>query len=208
MGKMRTCARSFLLAAAGASVLWTGPARAHCDGLDGPVVKAAQQALATGNPDPVLIWVRKADEPQVRTAFAQAVKVRALNAAARSLADTYFFETVVRLHRAGEGVAFTGLKPSGRDLGPAIPAADLALATGNPDALLRLLDEKTRAGLREHFRKVSAGKSFRPGDVAAGRAHVDAYVRYIHYVEGLYEAATSPAVGHYPEEAGPAHREQ
>jgi hypothetical protein len=27
------------------------------------------------------------------------------------LADTHFFETVVRLHRLGEGESFTGLKP-------------------------------------------------------------------------------------------------
>lgn len=207
MGKTRTFASTMLLAVLiGAAPVQ--PAHAHCDGIDGPVVKAAQQALATGDPNPVLIWVRKADEPEIRKAFEQAMTVRTFSPVARNLADTYFFETLVRVHRAGEGAAFTGLKPAGRDLGPAIPAADQALRSGDPGALLRLLDEKMRAGLLERYRKVTAAKSFRAGDVDAGRAYVDAYVRYIHYVEGMYEAAASPAVGHYPEGASATHEGQ
>ena len=34
-------------------------ASAHCDGLDGPVVQAAQQALETGNVNLVLVWVQR-----------------------------------------------------------------------------------------------------------------------------------------------------
>ena len=71
-----------VFAAIGAAVLPV-PARAHYDGMDGPVVKAAQQALATGDPSPVLIWVTKADEPQIRSAFEQALNVRKLGPAAR-----------------------------------------------------------------------------------------------------------------------------
>lgn len=187
---------------------WGRLAYAHCDGIDGPVVKAAQQALATGNPNPVLIWINKDDEPQIRKAFEQTMTVRTLSPAARKLADTYFFETLVRVHRAGEGVAFSGLKPAGRDLGPAIPAADQALGSGDPDALLRLLDTEMRAGLLNRYRKVMAAKSFQPADVDAGRKYVDAYVLYIHYVERIYEAAASPAVGHYAEGAGNIHKER
>jgi len=102
------------------------PARAlaHCDGLDGPVVKAAQRALETRNPALVLIWVQQKDEQEIRTAFEQTLAVRELSLQARELADRFFFETLVRVHRAGEGASFTGLKPAGRDLGPAIPAAE------------------------------------------------------------------------------------
>ena len=57
-----------------------------------------------------------------------------LNAQARELADLYFSETLVRCHRAGEGAPFTSLKPAGRNLGPAIPAGDKALETGNLDS--------------------------------------------------------------------------
>ena len=107
-------------------------ASAHCDGLDGPVVQAAQKALETGNVNLVLIWVQKPDEAEIKRAFDHAQAVRKLSAEARELADRYFFETLVRIHRAGEGAPFTGLKPAGRDLGPAIPAADNALRDGTP----------------------------------------------------------------------------
>jgi hypothetical protein len=117
-------------------------AQAHCDGLDGPVVKAAQKALADGNVNLVLNWVQKADEAEIKHAFKKTLAVRTLSAQARELADLYFFETLVRLHRAGEGAPFTGLKPAGRDLGPAIPAGDKALETGNLDPVLQLLPKK------------------------------------------------------------------
>jgi hypothetical protein len=45
--------------------------------------------------------------------------VRTLDLEAKALADRYFFETLVRLYRAGEGAAYKGLKPAGRDLGAA-----------------------------------------------------------------------------------------
>jgi hypothetical protein len=65
------------------------PARAlaHCDGLDGPVVKAAQRALETRNPALVLIWVQEQDEPEIRKAFEQTLAVRALSPQAKELAD-------------------------------------------------------------------------------------------------------------------------
>lgn len=95
-------------------------ASAHCDGMDGPVVKAAQKALRTGNINLVLIWVGKGDEVEVREAFRKTAAVRRQSPQARELADRYFFGTLVRLHRAGEGEPFTGLKPARRDLGPVI----------------------------------------------------------------------------------------
>lgn len=173
-------------------------ALAHCDGLDGPVVTAAQNALESGDLRRVLIWVGEEDEAEVRAAFDETVTVRKLGADARALADRYFFETVVRIHRAGEGAPFTGLKPAGRDLGPAIPAADAAIATGSPAALAQLLTEKVRQGLHAHFASVMEKKDFSFDDVAAGRTYVDAYVTYVHYVERLYEDAAQTAKGHFP----------
>lgn len=199
---------TLVCAATAAAVLAPAPARAHCDGMDGPVVKAAQQALATGDPNPVLIWVNKNDESQIRSAFEQTLSVRKLSPAARNLADTYFFETLVRVHRAGEGAPYTGLKPAGRDLGPAIPAADQALKSGDPTALIRLLTEKMRAGMLEKYQKAMAAKSYPVSDVRAGREYVEAYVRYIHYVEAMYESSISPASGHYPEGASAPHAEK
>jgi hypothetical protein len=47
-------------------------------------------------------------------------------------------------------------------------------------------------------------KKFAPNDVTAGRAYVQAYVRYIHYVDGLYQAAIG-AGQHHPGESAEAH---
>jgi hypothetical protein len=174
-------------------------ARAHCDTLDGPVVKAARQALETGNVKFVLIWVQKSDEAEITSAFRKALDVRKLGPTAKSLADTFFFETLVRVHRAGEGVPFTGLKPAGTDLGPAVPAGDKALETGSIDVVVKMLTEDVRRGLQEQFKNVMAKKDFNKDDVVAGQQYVGAYVEYIHYVERIFEAATTPAHGHYPE---------
>ncbi len=172
---------------------------AHCDGMDGPVVTAAKKALETGNVNLVLIWVQKKDEGEIKEAFQKTLAVRKLNAEAQGLADMYFFETLVRIHRAGEGAPYTGLKPAGRDLGRAIPAADKAIANGAEEPLLKLLTDTMREGIHEQFKRVMAKKSFKKDDVDAGREYIEAYVVFIHYVERLYEAAKEPAPGHYPE---------
>jgi hypothetical protein len=175
------------------------PASAHCDGMDGPVVKAARRALETRDVNLVLIWVQKKDEAEIRRIFEETLAVRGLSPQANKLADRYFFETLVRLHRAGEGAPYTGLKPAGRDLGPAIPAADRALEEGSAEQLKPLLTEAIQKGLREHFEKVLARKKFRSDDLAAGREYVEAYVEFVHYVERIYEASTQSARGHFHE---------
>lgn len=165
-------------------------ADAHCDTMDGPVVKAAQNALASGDVTPALIWIQPAAERELREAFARAIEVRRLNAAARDLADRYFYETLVRLHRAGEGEAFTGIEPAGADLGPIVPEADRALASGSVDRLARMLSADLTGGLRTRLDDVRTKQAaMREGDVASGRAYVKAYVEFIHYAERLHVAA-------------------
>jgi hypothetical protein len=183
------------------SLLLVTPTRvlAHCDGLDGPVVAAARKALDTGNPAHVLIWVQAKDEPEIRTAFERTLAVRELSPDAKALADRFFFETVVRVHRAGEGAPFTGLKPAGRDLGPAIPAADKAINDASVEPVVKLLNDAMQEQLRQHFDEVVAAKAFKSEDVVAGRAYVKAYVEFIHSVERLYEASTRAAHGHFGE---------
>ena len=191
-----------VLIVAAAGMLSVQVAQAHCDGLDGPVVKAARDALETGNVNRALIWVRQQDEGEIKAAFQQTLAVRKLGVQAQALADQSFFESLVRIHRAGEGAPFTGLKPAGQDLGPAIPAADRALGSGKIDALEDLLTKAIQHGLGEHFAQLRSMRNYAPDDVAAGRRYVQAYVEYIHYVERLHAAAIGAAAGHYAE---PAH---
>jgi len=187
------------------AMLVPSSAMAHCDGLDGPVVTLAREALDTGNVNLVLPWVPKEGEPEIRRAFEHTLSVRKLGPEAKALADTFFFETLVRVHRASEGAPYTGLKAAGLDLGPAIPAADQALDSGSTEAVEKLLADAIRKGLHEHFHAAMSRKKFAPNDIAAGRSYVEAYVAYVHYVEGLWEAATASAKGHYPEPAAHAH---
>lgn len=174
---------------------WAAPASAHCDTLDGPVVSAARKALDTGDINLVLAWTQKDDDKEIRNAFDKARAVRKAGGQAKELADTYFFETLVRIHRAGEGAAYTGLKPAGEIELP-IAAADRAIATGNLEPVADMLTKRTHAGLHQQFERVMATRSYNPKDVEAARVHVGAYVQYVHYVEGLYNAAGAMAAEH------------
>lgn len=194
------CMRNGAFVALAAILVLGGPqAWAHCDGLDGPVVTAARKALESGDVARVLIWVRSDDEAEIKSAFNQTMNVRKLGPEAQALADRYFFETLVRVHRAGEGAPYSGLKPAGRDLGPAIPAADEAIRIGSAAVLIGLLTGEMQKGLHEKFKAVTARKTFPASDVSAGREYVESYVRFIHYVERLHEAAEQASAGHYPE---------
>ncbi|HEX9049651.1 MAG TPA: DUF6448 family protein [Anaeromyxobacter sp.] len=179
---------AFAAVAVSSLSLFPAPARAHCDSLDGPVVQTARKALESGKLNPVLAWVRSQDEAEIEAAFARARAVRKAGGEARDLADAWFFETLVRVHRAGEGAPYTGLKPAGTDPGVAVRAADAAIEKGSPAEVEKLLAGSVREGLHARFAAVKGKK--RPGeDVAAGRAWVAAYVPFVHWVEGVHAAA-------------------
>lgn len=183
-----------LLAAAALALAATSasPAFAHCDTLDGPVVAAARKALDTGNISHALVWIKKNDETVVRSVFDQALAVRKAGGQAKELADNYFFETLVRVHRAGEGAPYTGLKPAGQVEAP-IAIADKAIETGKVDEVAKLISEHMLDGLHRHFEQLLAKKKYDPNDVEAGRAFSNSYVEYVHYVERLYNAAETLA---------------
>ncbi len=193
--KTRSLAPITLAVLAASAFLFLGSpkAYAHCDGLDGPVVSAAKTALDAKDVNRVLIWVQKDQEGELRQAFEKTLAVRKAGPESRELADSWFFETLVRLHRAGEGAPYTGLKPAGRDLGPAIPAADRAFANGKLQGLEDLVIDTVRNGLRRQFAEAMEKKGYAPNDVEAGRESVESYVEYVHWVERLYDAAAGGA---------------
>jgi Family of unknown function (DUF6448) len=169
-----------------------GNALAHCDTLDGPVVNLARHALAKGDVKIILPWVAADKEVEIKKAFDLTMAVRGKGEKERELADMYFFETLVRVHREGEGAPYTGLKPAGLDLGPAIPAADKALESGNPGPLLNLINEKIHQGIHKYYMEAKEKKAHAGESVEAGRAYVAAYVPYLHFVERLYLDASTP----------------
>lgn len=162
---------------------------AHCDGMDGPVVAAAESALETGDVRHALVWVLPRDEAEIRETFEQTLTVRELGDEARELADRAFLETLVRVHRVGEDAPYTGLKPAGRDLGPVIPLADQALETGDVGELEALLLHAVRHSLQEHFDAANSARDFDPVDVSSGQAYAAAYARFLHWVEAIHDVA-------------------
>jgi hypothetical protein len=169
-------------------------ARAHCDTLDGPVVKTALVALDKGDVRPVLAWVKEGHDREIQSAFAKALEARKRQPASHEASDHRFLETLVRVHRAGEGAPYTGLKAAGEGVGAAVQAADLAIEKRSVAGVEHALAEEIRSGLDDRFATLSARQP--PGaDVAAGRAWVEAYVEYVHYVERLELLARTTA-GH------------
>jgi hypothetical protein len=192
------------LAAAGVICLTLVPraALAHCDTLDGPVVKDARVALDAKDVTPVLKWVSHDNEGEIREAFQHALGVRALGPDARALADRFFFETLVRVHREGEGAPYTGLKPAGTAVDPGIAASDRALEGGTVDPLVKLLTAEVDRGLRHRFAQAAEARKHAAESVEKGREYVAAYVEFMHYAERLLLNASSAAS--HAEHAKPA----
>jgi len=135
----------------------------HCDAKDGPVVEGALRALETGDVDEALRFAAQEAEEEIRAAFARATEARSAGPAAREVADLYFAETVVRLHRVGEGAPYTGLKPAGLDVGLVIPAAERAIKTGSGDELASPLSDTLREEVKRRLDRVLDLKA-RAGD--------------------------------------------
>jgi len=158
--------------------------QAHCDTAEGPAVKDGRKALETGNINYALKWIPADGEAEMRDVFEKALKVRTLGAEAAELADRLFLETMVRIHRMGEGVGFTGIQPVGTQIDPVVKAADEAIALGSDADLLPMVPQERRAELDKRFQAALAIKDFDVDDVAAARRFIAAYVSFFKYAEG------------------------
>jgi hypothetical protein len=179
-----------LLAVAAFTALFLGTTRdaaAHCDTLDGPVIQDARKAIEAKDITPILKWVKPKDEKAVRAAFN---KVLASKSKSPEAVEHAFFSTLVKIHRAGEGAPFTGLKPAGA-VEPAVAEADKALTSGSTDALVKLITDDISAGIKSRYEHAAATYKHKDESVAQGREFVEAYVAFTHYVERLHQDATS-----------------
>ena len=168
----------------------------HCDSMDGPVVKAAMKALDSRDVNAVLPFVPEEGEAEVTAVFEKVTKSRAQSTEAKEVADRYFFETVVRIHRAGEGAPFTGLKPAGLGHGPVVPVAEEAIETGSSEELVKLLTGTVEEQLRERFERVMHLKREASGKgVNEMREYVEAMLGLEVYSHKLYECALSEPHG-------------
>ena len=177
----------------------------HCDALDGPVVNGARQALSSGDATFALRFVPEQAEAEARAAFDQVRQARTEGLRAREVADRYFYETIVRLHRAGEGAPFTGLKPAGLDHGPVLPVAERAIQTASPDELTGLLANTVAQQVKRRLDRVMALQPTVAGGLAQARAYTDAVLGLEVYANTLYQAATTDphTTGHVKGGQGP-----
>lgn len=160
----------------------------HCDWIKGPVVADARAALAKGDVAPALKWVPAADEPEIRRAFARTLAARAGGEDARDVADQWFFETLVRVHRASEGEPFTGLKAADYEPEAGIEMADHALEANSVADVEKSLTAAMKFELQRRFAAAIEAKKRADESVAAGRRFVHAYAEFIHYVDGVYRS--------------------
>lgn len=172
------------------------PLAAHCDSMDGPVVEAARRALGTNTVELALVWVQPEGADEMQDAFHRTMEVRAAGGEARALADRWFFETLVRVHRMGEGEPYTGLKPAGAEIPEGIVRADHALEEGSVDELATGIANHSAETLREKFVRVEELSDYDATDVAAGRTYVRAYTEYMHFVEALHALLTGETEPH------------
>ena len=165
----------------------------HCDSMDGPVVTAARKALDSRDVKIVLPFVRKDGEEQVTRAFEATQRARRYGADAQEVADLYFFETVVRVHRAGEGAPYTGLKPAGLGEGPVIPVAEMGIESGSPNQLKDLLAKHVQDEVQRRFDHLMELKPAAGQDVEHAREYVEAMLGLEVWANNLYQAILAPA---------------
>lgn len=170
-----------------ASMLVGSFAWAHCDQMDGPVVVDAIAALEEGDVTRVLKWIPADGEQEIRDAFEKTLAVRGQSPEVRELVDRLYFETLVRVHRASEGVAFSGLKPAGAPISPGIALADQALEKGSVDELAAQIGQAVAQSIRHQFELTLRARAQRDQSVEAGRAYVAEYVPFVHYVKNIHE---------------------
>lgn len=176
----------------------------HCDTMGGPVVKDAKVSLEKKDVTPVLKWVKKEKESEVRAAFEVALTERAKGAEAKEKADMKFFETLARIHREGEGAPFTGMKPADA-IEPIEAEADKALEAGSVDALTTEMSQHLTNGVKGRFDRVLDKKKHMDDSVEAGREYVEAYVEYLHYVEGAHTTIAGKGAHHHEESGETKH---
>ena len=165
----------------------------HCDSMDGPIVRAAREALDTQNVEVILPYVHKPGEDEVRSAFELTMKARTQGAEAREVADRFFFETAVRVHRAGEGAPYTGLKPAGLDVGPVIPLAEGAIKSGDPSRLADFLADAVRGEVADRYAAMLRAKGTAAAGVDEARVYVEAMLGLQVWSHKLYGAIHAAA---------------
>lgn len=159
---------------------------AHCDSYDGPVIKDALTALTQGNVALVLKWVDQEHENEISQLFQKTHALKNADQEIYQIIEKHFLETLVRLHREGEGAPFTGLKPAGSTT-QIVQMADNALAKKDINSLSKNLTAHIEKVVKEKYEKAQELSKSKDESIEKGRAYVAAYVDYTHTLEGIHD---------------------
>ena len=165
-------------------VLWPHQVMAHCDTMDGPTAQDGLKALESADLAYALKWVTPEREAELGEVFERALAARVLGPEAQEVADRWFLENLVRLHRAGEGEAFTGLQPAGVPVDEKVAAADQSIEDGDLRPLLGLVSSERWPELERRFAQVRERRGYDLHDVEAARSYIEAYVDFFKFAEG------------------------
>jgi Family of unknown function (DUF6448) len=159
----------------------------HCDTMDGPVITACKKALETGNVNYVLPFAPKKAEEELKHAFNLTLKARELGEDANEVADLWFFETAVRLHREGEGASYTGLKPAGLDWGPVVPRAEKDIEKEDPTETIEFIKGVVEEEMLKKFDAALSAKDYDINDVDAAREYTESMLHFVLFSHQLYK---------------------
>ncbi len=110
---------------------------------------------------------------------------------AKEVADDWFFENTIRLHRAEKEHRTPGMKPAGLSEGPVVPRAEKAIETGDPKESIGFILKTVEDDLTHRFHHVMEKKKYDVNDVAAGREFIEAFIGWVVYSHHLYMSVTS-----------------
>jgi hypothetical protein len=159
----------------------------HCDSMDGPVVKAAEEALDMENVNYVLPYILEKYEDELKDAFERTIQVRELSGDAAELADYWFFETTVRLHLKGRKRPYTGLKASGMNGDPVLLMVDQAIINENLIDLMNFLLNSIKEDVDVRFDDVISKKDYDINDIDDARDYVDSLLNFYFYLRQLFK---------------------
>lgn len=165
------------------------PAQAHCDSYDGPVIQDALKALEQNDVSLVMKWIDAQHEAEISSLFTKTVNLRGQDQEVYQIVEKHFLETLVRLHREGEGAPFTGLKPAGSAT-HLVQMADASIAQNDIEGLLVKLTNHLKNDLGDKYHKVMELHKVKDDSAEQGRAYVAAYVEYTHTLEGIEHILT------------------
>jgi hypothetical protein len=149
---------------------------------EGPVIKAARRALKTGNMNYVLVWVPEESEKKLKNLFEKTFCEQRAGKDGQNIAIGWYFETVSRLHCAGERALFTCMKNAGPDESTVILKAERAIETGDEKEIAEFVPKNYEDDFRHRFRDVMEKKNYAMNNVTAGRVYVAAFIDFIRYL--------------------------